>query len=473
MFESDPKTHVTRRHGGSTENPLDRQTSPAKAVGGRSRRQFLGAGAALGSFLTINSRLGSVHATGQTRSAVAPSLDPGLAAWQKGPAGTSELVYFTPPERHTPNYHERQKPWELSAQEQREKGYDRETWNLEIVADPATLVDQPRTMAGGSVITFTDLLNAAKARVVRVPKCMTCLDIRTPFGSALWEGVPLRDLLWSTKPNGSKPIRRISCYAFQVGDTAKEQWCASLAPARVFEDLFGLPPVLLAYKFNGEPLTVRNGGPVRLIVPEAYGFKNIKHLRRIVLSNDCQLTDTYAIQGQDSESPMKTYVTKIIYPGNSAIIPSADTLIFRGHLQVGSAGLRAVQYAIVEQQGAPPPKDDLLLGLPWKDATIMPPPEDMATTVAGGLADAIGFERGPQAGSRLGVPNGAWRPTVWPIPYFVAYWAAPIGRLRPGRYTLYARSIDGQGGIQPMPRPAASFRQSGENWIASSTFTVA
>ena len=368
-------------------------------------------------------------------------------------------VYFTPPERHAPNYHEKLKPWELSAEEQNAKGYDRETWNLEIVGDPMTLVDQPRTVAGGSAITFTDLMKAARARVVRVPKCMTCLDIRTPFGSALWEGVPLRDLLWLTRPNGSKPIRRISFYAFQVADSAKEQWCASLAPARVFEDPFGLPPVLLAYKFNGEPLTVRNGGPVRLIVAEAYGFKNIRHIRRIVLSNDCQLTDTYAIQGQDSESPMKTCVTRIISPGNRAVIPSADTTVFRGHLQIGSAGLRGVQYAIVEQQAAPPPEDHLLLGLPWKEAVIVPPPEDLAAKVAGGLADAVGF-------------NGTGHPRVWPIPYFVAYWAAPVRGLRPGSYTVFARSIDGQGGIQPMPRPVASFKQSGENKIASATFTV-
>ncbi len=118
-----------------------------------------------------------------------------------------------------------------------------------------------------------------------------------------------------------------------------------------------------------------------------------------------------------------------------------------------------MQYAIVEQQAAPPPEDHLLLGLPWKDAAIVPPPEDLAAAVSGGLADAVGF-------------NGAGRPTVWPIPYFVAYWAAPVRGLRPGSYTVFARSIDGQGGIQPMPRPVASFRQSGENRIPSATFTV-
>jgi DMSO/TMAO reductase YedYZ molybdopterin-dependent catalytic subunit len=427
---------------------LNRPTSPAPPLVSPSRRRFLSAGAAFGSLLTLDPHLSPVLAGEQARPAAATPPEPNIE------------VYFTPPDRHAPNYHEKLKPWDLSAEEQRAGGYDRETWNLEIVGDPPTLLDHPRTVPGGSAITFADLLKAARTRVVRVPKCMTCLDIRTPFGSALWEGVPLGDLLWSTGPNGSKPIRRVSFYAFQVADGAREQWCASLAPARVFEDLFGLPPVLLAYKFNGEPLTVRNGGPVRLIVPEAYGFKNVRHIRRIVLSNDCQLTDTYAVQGQDSESPMKTCVTRIISPGNRAVIPAADTTVFRGHLQIGSAGLRAVQYAIVEQQAVPPPGDQLLLGLPWKDAVVAPPPENLAAAVTGGLADAAGF-------------NGAGRPRVWPIPYFVAYWAAPVRGLRPGAYTVFARSIDGQGAIQPMPRPVASFRQSGENKIPSASFTVA
>ena len=428
--------------------------------GAPSRRQFLGTGAAIGSLLTLESGVSGVLASEQKRPAAGIRLDPDIESWRKGEAGTSELVYFTPPDRHTPNYHEKQKPWDLSVEEQKAKGYDRDTWDLEIVGDPPTLLDEPRTVAGGNAIRFADLLNAAKARAVRVPKCMTCLDIRTPFGSALWEGVPLRDLLWLTKPNGSKPIRRVSAYAFQVADGTKEQWCASLAPARVFEDPFGLPPVLLAYRFNGEPLSVRNGGPVRLIVPETYGFKNIRHIRRLVLSNNCALTDTYAIQGRDSESPMKTYVSRILFPANKAVIPAADTTVFRGHLQIGSAGLRAVQYAIVEQASAPPANDPLLLGLPWKDAVIMPPPEDLGAAVAGGLADAAGF-------------NAGGRPSVWPIPYFVAYWAAPVRRLPAGTYTVFARSIDGLGHIQPMPRPVASFKQSGENKIPSATFTVA
>lgn len=198
---------MNRDRRNSASNPPD-DSSPVKPVEPPSRRQFLGAGAAFGSLLTLDPRLDSVFADDQAQGAAAP-LDPDIEAWRKGP-GASELVYFTPSERHTPNYHERQKPWELSAEGQRTKGYDRETWNLEIVSDPATLIDQPRTVAGGNAISFPDLLNAAKSRVVRVPKCMTCLDIRTPFGSALWEGVPLRDLLWLTRPNGSKPIRRIS-----------------------------------------------------------------------------------------------------------------------------------------------------------------------------------------------------------------------------------------------------------------------
>ena len=75
----------------------------------------------------------------------------------------------------------------------------------------------------------------------------------------------------------------------------------------------------------------------------AYGFKNIRHLRRIVSRTTA--THRYLRHpGPGLGEPDETYVTKIIYPAR-AIIPSAETLIFRGHLQVGSAGLRAVQYA--------------------------------------------------------------------------------------------------------------------------------
>ena len=53
---------------------------------------------------------------------------------------------------------------------------------------------------------------------------------------------------------------------------------SSLPISRILEDPFDLPPVILCYKLNGQWLTSERGGPVRIVVPEAYGFKSIKWL---------------------------------------------------------------------------------------------------------------------------------------------------------------------------------------------------
>ncbi len=44
---------------------------------------------------------------------------------------------------------------------------------------------------------------------------------------------------------------------------------------------FARPENLIAYSWNGEPLTLEHGGPVRLVVPHLYFWKSAKWLRRI------------------------------------------------------------------------------------------------------------------------------------------------------------------------------------------------
>ena len=43
--------------------------------------------------------------------------------------------------------------------------------------------------------------------------------------------------------------------------------------------------VLLAYKWNGKPLTKEHGGPVRIIVPKRYGWKGAKWVKEITFSD--------------------------------------------------------------------------------------------------------------------------------------------------------------------------------------------
>jgi DMSO/TMAO reductase YedYZ molybdopterin-dependent catalytic subunit len=44
-----------------------------------------------------------------------------------------------------------------------------------------------------------------------------------------------------------------------------------------------LPNVMLAYEMDGKPLRREHGAPVRLVIPEMYGYKNVKWLQQINL----------------------------------------------------------------------------------------------------------------------------------------------------------------------------------------------
>ena len=50
-----------------------------------------------------------------------------------------------------------------------------------------------------------------------------------------------------------------------------------------------LPEVMLAYEMDGKPLPREHGAPVRLIIPEMYGYKNVKWLAGINLVTHEQL----------------------------------------------------------------------------------------------------------------------------------------------------------------------------------------
>jgi len=56
------------------------------------------------------------------------------------------------------------------------------------------------------------------------------------------------------------------------------------------------PQTLLATHFNGKPLTVEHGAPLRLVVPVKLGLKNIKAITRITYTKD-EPTDYWAKRG--------------------------------------------------------------------------------------------------------------------------------------------------------------------------------
>jgi methionine sulfoxide reductase catalytic subunit len=41
--------------------------------------------------------------------------------------------------------------------------------------------------------------------------------------------------------------------------------------------------VMLAYEMDGKPLKREHGAPVRVVIPEMYGYKNVKWVEQITL----------------------------------------------------------------------------------------------------------------------------------------------------------------------------------------------
>ena len=104
----------------------------------------------------------------------------------------------------------------------------------------------------------------------------------------------------------------------------------------MLEDPFDLPPVILCYKLNGEWLSPERGGPVRIVVPEAYGFKSIKWLTTVVLTNLSHANDTYADGNNDVDSPLKTFAATLNAP--IASVKADEPIAVTGYAQVGISG---------------------------------------------------------------------------------------------------------------------------------------
>ena len=101
--------------------------------------------------------------------------------------------------------------------------------------------------------------------------------------------------------------------------------------------------MILAYKMNGDWLAPKRGGPVRLVVPDGYGFKSIKWLQRVLLTNNPDPNDTYAGQNNDVDSSMKTFARFLNTPAKLKVgQPAALT----GVAQVGMSGLSKIQYCL-------------------------------------------------------------------------------------------------------------------------------
>jgi hypothetical protein len=368
----------------------------------------------------------------------------------------ADLEYLTPESRFAGGGRGSPPPYELTPEQRRAAGLDRETWQLEVVADPTSdvQIEQPLFRELGTALDWPGLMALAEKYAVHFLKAMTCLNVDRVFGMALWTGVPLRHVIALTRPIAN--LRRVWYHGYH-NDPAQPGpgFRSSLSINRVLEDPPGEQPVILAYQMNGQFLAPKRGGPVRLVVPDGYGFKSIKWLQRVVLTNDPAPNDTYAGQNNDVDTTMKTFARFLTAPST---LKAGQRSALTGIAQVGMSGLDKVQYCLLPEKEETAEQGPCLARADWQDAQVLPPPDDW-----GG-----GWPAGPLPAMRHQTDDQG-RPLTWPLRYTIVHWATLLTAPAAGRYLLCCRTVDANGVAQPLPRPLP---KSGRNEIQSVTLTV-
>jgi DMSO/TMAO reductase YedYZ molybdopterin-dependent catalytic subunit len=146
-------------------------------------------------------------------------------------------------------------------------------WRIYTVADSMPVFDPAtwRLSIGGMVdkpvsLTYDQLRALPRAEQTSTFHCVTGWTVQ----NVTWAGVRMSDLLSLAAPHPTAhALRFISMEQPYVDYLTLKQ--------------ASLHDVMLAYSMDGKPLPQEHGAPLRLIIPEMYGYKNVKWLERIEL----------------------------------------------------------------------------------------------------------------------------------------------------------------------------------------------
>jgi DMSO/TMAO reductase YedYZ molybdopterin-dependent catalytic subunit len=146
-------------------------------------------------------------------------------------------------------------------------------WRIYTVADTMPTFDPAswRLRVDGLVrrpleLTYDQLLALPKAEQVSTFHCVTGWIV----DGVHWGGVRFGDLLAS-----AGPLPAAHAAHFISAEYPYDDYLA-------LSDL-SLSDVMLAYEMDGQPLPREHGAPVRVVIPDMYGYKNVKWVERISL----------------------------------------------------------------------------------------------------------------------------------------------------------------------------------------------
>lgn len=241
-------------------------------------------------------------------------------------------------------------------------------WTLEVTGN----VERPYTM------TYDELLDLDAIEQVRTLECISNPVGGELISTAVWTGVRMKDLLAraSLKPNSYKVVL-----------TSVDGYSDSFPVEKAME-----PDTFLAYLMNGTTLPQEHGYPVRVLVPNIYGMKNVKWLQQIKVET-FDFKGYWQQQGWNDVATVNTN-TRIDVPGRTVRWSGGEVTI-AGIAFAGSRGIRSVEITFDA-------------GKSWQTATLEP----------------------------------AAGPITW------VRWALRWTPPGPGPRTVWARSTDGKGDVQ-------------------------
>ena len=139
--------------------------------------------------------------------------------------------------------------------------FDPATWRLTV----GGLVEQELSLS------HRELLALPRVTQVSDFHCVTGWTVKDVH----WTGVRITDIFAKVKPtpeaNGLQFV------------SAEKPYLDYLTMEQAL-----LHDVMLAYAMNGKPLAREHGAPLRLVIPEMYGYKNVKWLSQINLVPEAQ-----------------------------------------------------------------------------------------------------------------------------------------------------------------------------------------
>ena len=184
-----------------------------------------------------------------------------------------------------------------------------EDWSLSVQG----MVDNPETYS------FAELLDG-RFSFIQEAVTLSCVSNRVGgrlVGNAVWEGVPLREVLDASG---------VQAGADQISGRSVDDWASGFPTELVYDGRVAM----IAVTMNGEPLPVKHGFPARLVIAGLYGYVSAtKWLSEINLTTWEGFDSYWVPRGWAKEGPIKTQ-SRIDVPRDRAEVSVGEMVAIAG-----------------------------------------------------------------------------------------------------------------------------------------------